>query len=224
MPVLAYGLTLVGMNLLIYQAFVRLSLGVAMALEFTGPLAVSLATSRKSADFVWVALTVAGLALLLPVPGLTDSLDPVGAAFALAAGACWAAYIVVGQRVGRSLPAGQVTALGMAVAAAVALPIGAAAAGSALLSWAILPAALGVAVLSSVIPYTLEMAALKRLPATTFGVLMSLEPALGAAAGVAVLGLHLAPAQWAAIGCVVLAAAGSAATAHNPWPSPEVID
>ena len=206
--IVLYGLVLGAMNLLFYQAIARIPLGLAIAVEFTGPLALAIASSRRPSDFLWVGLAVLGLGLLLPIhPGAT-SLDPVGIAYALAAAICWALYILAGQRLG-NVPSGQAAALGMLVAAILAFPLGAAPAGAALGNPGLLLAGLAVGVLSSAIPYSLEMFALKRLPKHTFSILLSLEPALGALIALFMLGEALAPLEWGAIACVVAASAGS---------------
>lgn len=221
--VLVYGLSLGGMCLLLYQALATIPLGVAVALEFTGPLAVSLLGSRRLPDFAWVALAVAGIGLLLPLTEAVAGLDPVGVGYALGAGLCWFLYIVYGQKTGESVHGGTATAVGMSVAAGLALPFGLAEAGAALFEPAVVPVALAVAVLASVVPYSLEMIALQRLPARTFGILMSLEPALGALFGLALLGERLAWTQWLAIGCIIAASAGSTASARPVTPTPEVV-
>jgi inner membrane transporter RhtA len=207
--VLAYGLSLGAMSLSFYMAIERIPLGIAVAIEFTGPLAVAVLSSRKPSDFLWVALATGGLVLILPISQATAALDPLGVFYALCAGICWALYILFGQRAGASAHAGTVTALGMAVAALLVLPMGAAHAGSALFKLSNLPLALGVAILSSALPFSLEMVALKRLPAKNFGILMSLEPALGAISGRLLLDEHLAATQWMAISCIILASIGS---------------
>ncbi len=207
-----YGLAMGAMNFLFYSSLSLIPLGIAVALEFTGPLALAIAGSRRAVDFLWVALAILGLAALLPLRSGAPPLAPAGVAYALGAGICWALYIAFGQRAGATHGAGA-TALGTAVAAAVVVPVGAAHAGLALLAPAVLPAACAVALLSSALPYSLEMFALTRLPVRTFGVLMSLEPALGALSGMVFLGERLGATQWAAVGCIMLASAGSAATA-----------
>jgi inner membrane transporter RhtA len=207
-PLLAYGASLAGMNVFIYQAMARGPIGPAVALEFTGPLAVAVLGSRRPLDLVWVALAAVGVTALVARPG--DALDPAGAGFALGAGAFWALYIVAGRRVAADTAGGSAVALGMLVAAALVLPAAVVAEGGRMFTPAALPTAAAVAVLSSVVPYSLELAALRRLEPRTFGVLMSLEPALGAVAGTVMLGERLTPAQWAAVGAVVLASAGSA--------------
>jgi len=219
LPIIVYGLAMGGMNLLFYSALRRIPLGIAVALEFTGPLAVATASSRRGRDFLWIVLAALGLLLLLPVRRRAAVLDPAGIGYALGAGACWALYIVFGRRAG-ALHGGRTAALGMLVGSALIVPIGAASAGAKLWSVSLWPVALGVALLSSALPYSLEMFALTRLPTRTFGVLMSGEPAVAALSGLCFLGERLTLAQWAAILCIVLASGGSAATAARRGASP----
>jgi inner membrane transporter RhtA len=170
-------------------------------------------------DFLWVSLAAIGIAALLPL-GLTSApLAPAGVAFALAAGGCWALYILFGRKAG-SVHGGTTVACGTLIGALVIVPIGAADAGAALLSPAVLPTACALALLSSALPYSLEMFALTRLPTRTFGVLMSLSPALGALSGLVFLGERLTPLQWAAVGCIMLASGGTAATSRPAWQAP----
>lgn len=211
---LLYGGVLGAMNLLFYLSLRTIPLGLAIAIEFSGPLALALGASRRAVDFLWIACAVLGLSLLLPVSGFSAGLDPVGVACALGAALCWALYIVFGQRVGH-LPGGPAVALGMSVAAVTVLPFGLAAAGTRLLDPAILGVGLGVAALSSALPYTLEMVALKRLPKQSFGVLLSLEPAIGSLAGLAMLGERLSATEWLAIACVVVASVGNTVSTHR---------
>jgi inner membrane transporter RhtA len=208
--VLIYGIALGGMNFLFYMAIRTIPLGIGVALEFTGPLAVALLHSRKITDFVWIALAVTGLALLIPM-GQADSLDLTGALYALGAGVCWAAYILFGQKAGADHGV-QTAALGVVIAAVFIAPIGAAHAGSALLDPALIPVALGVAILSTALPYTLEMIALTRMPVRTFGTLMSMEPAVGALSGLMFLHENLSLTQWLAIGAIIIASAGETLT------------
>lgn len=215
---IAYGASLGMMNLLFYQALETVPLGIAISLEFTGPLAVALFGSRRLRDVAWVGLAALGLVLLLPKAG-SQPLDPLGAAYALGAGLCWALYIVFGQKAGAE-HGPQTVALGSIIAAAVAVPFGIAHAGTALLAPALLPVALAVAVLSTALPYSLEMVALTRLPARTFGMLMSLEPAFGALSGLVFLHESLSALQWLAIGAIILASAGTAMTAGAPLVEP----
>jgi len=208
-----YGAMLGGMNLCIYHAFGRIPIGIATAIEVTGPLAVVLASSRRWRDVAWVALAALGLWLLLPHPARgagVAALDPVGIVFAFGAALSWALYIVFGKRVS-GLASGQAVSLGMLVAALFAVPMGIAHAGESLLAPDVWLAGLGVALLSSAVPYSLEMAALRRLSRRAFGILVSATPAVGALCGFVVLGERLAPLQWLAIACVVVASAGGAA-------------
>jgi inner membrane transporter RhtA len=211
-PVLGgYGLALGLMNLSFYTALQTIPLGVAVALEFTGPLAVAVLSSRRWIDFLWIALAVAGLAILLPIWRQAHPVNPLGVGFALGAGVCWALYIVFGNRAGAAHGPGA-TAIGMVIAALVVAPVGAAQAGSALLSPALLPVALGVALLSSVLPYTFEMFALTRIPIRVFGTLMSVEPAIAACMGWLILHERLTTPQWAAIGAIMAASIGATLT------------
>lgn len=211
--VLIYGIALGGMNFLFYMAIRTIPLGIGVALEFTGPLAVALLHSRKITDFVWIVLAVTGLALLIPM-GQADSLDLTGAFYALGAGVCWAAYIMSGQKAGNDHGV-QGAALGVVIAAIFIAPIGIAHAGSALLDPALIPVALGVAILSTALPYTLEMFALTRMPVRTFGTLMSMEPAVGALTGLLFLHESLSLTQWLAIGAIIVASAGATLTTRD---------
>jgi inner membrane transporter RhtA len=216
--ILIYGLALGWMNFFFYLSLRFIPLGIAVALEFTGPLALAMAASRRAVDFVWILMAGLGLIALLPIGIGSAQLDLVGVGCGLAAGACWALYIHFGRKAGAA-HGGQTTALGMTIGAIVIVPIGAAQAGMQMLAPAILPAALGVALLSSAIPYSLEMLAMPRLPTRTVGVLMSLDPALGAVAGLLFLGESLSWIQWAAIVSIMAASAGSAATGRDAVPS-----
>ena len=208
--VLIYGIALGGMNFLFYMAIRTIPLGIGVALEFTGPLAVALLHSRKATDFVWIVLAVIGLALLIPM-GQTDALDLTGALYALGAGVCWAAYILFGQKAGADHGV-QTAALGVVIAAIFIAPFGVAHAGAALLDPALIPVALGVAILSTALPYSLEMIALTRMPARTFGTLMSMEPAIGAVMGLMFLHEALSLTQWLAIGAIIVASIGATLT------------
>ncbi|WP_043307483.1 threonine/homoserine exporter RhtA [Pseudomonas sp. ML96] len=208
---LGYGLSLGAMNLLFYMSLKTIPLGIAVALEFTGPLALALVSSRRLLDFVWIGLAVLGLWLLLPDTSASDHLDPMGMALALGAGVCWALYIIFGQKAGTEHGA-QTVAFGTLVAAMLVFPIGLAKVGGDLFSHDLLPVALGVAVLSSALPYSLEMFALTRMPARTFSVLMSMEPAIAALSGLIFLSEMLSATQWLAIGAIIVASTGAAAT------------
>ena len=214
---LIYGVAMGIMNLCFYSALARIPLGIAVALEFSGPLAVAMAASHRAVDFAWVALAALGLVALLPLGLAHEPLSPAGIAFALAAGGCWALYIVFGQKAG-SLHGGMTAALGTVIGALVIIPFGLAQAGAALLDPSLLPIACAVALLSSALPYSLEMFALTRLPTRTFGVLMSGEPALGALSGWCFLHEHLSLVQWAAVASIMLATAGSAITSRRAAP------
>jgi len=203
-----YGVTLGVMNLCFYMSLRTIPLGIAVALEFLGPLAIALFSSRRALDFLWVALVVAGLALLLPWREQTQSLDPVGVLYALAAAVGWATYILLGRRAGAAF-GGDAVALGSAIGALIVVPVGMAHAGAALFSLSTLPFALGVAVLSSALPYSLEMHALTQLPARTVGILVSIEPAMGALLGLAFLDEHLTAFQWLAIAAIIAASIGA---------------
>ena len=204
---IAFGLALGAMNLCIYEAMDRIPLGVAVTFEFIGPLGVAVVASRKPLDLLWVVLAAAGIVLLADYSG--GSLDPLGVAFALAAGVLWAAYIVLSQRTGALFPGGTGLAVAMVAGAVLVAPFGIAEAGAELLAPELLGALLGVAIASSVLPYSLELEALRRLPKRVFGVLMSLEPAVAALAGFVVLDQDLALRDWVAIGLVVIASAGA---------------
>jgi inner membrane transporter RhtA len=214
---LIYGVAMGIMNLCFYSALARIPLGIAVALEFSGPLAVAMAASHRAVDFAWVALAALGLIALLPLGLAHEPLSPAGIAFALAAGGCWALYIVFGQKAG-SLHGGMTAALGTVIGALVIIPFGLAQAGAALLDPSLLPIACAVALLSSALPYSLEMFALTRLPTRTFGVLMSGEPALGALSGWCFLHEHLSLVQWAAVASIMLATAGSTITSRRAAP------
>ncbi|WP_435947674.1 threonine/homoserine exporter RhtA [Dryocola sp. BD586] len=210
-PLLIYGLSLGAMNYLFYMSIQTIPLGIAVALEFTGPLTVALFSSRRAVDFIWVVLAVTGLWFLLPLGQDIAHVDLTGAAFALGAGACWALYILSGQKAGADHGPATV-AIGSLIAAVIFVPIGALQAGSALWHWSLLPLGLGVAILSTALPYSLEMVALTRLPTRTFGTLMSMEPGLAALSGMLFLGEHLTLVQWLALLSIIAASVGSTLT------------
>jgi inner membrane transporter RhtA len=214
-PVLAlYGAILGIMNLVFYASIARIPLGIAVALEFSGPLAVAIFASRKWSDFIWVFCAVAGLLILLPWGG-AGSLDPLGVIYALIAGVLWALYIIVGQKVGARVHGGKAVALGMAFSTIFTVPIGVISAGAALWSPTILLYGVGIGILSSAIPYSLEMMALKAMPAKTFGLMMSLEPAVASLLGLIILHELLTPLQWLAVALVIVASAGSSLMAKR---------
>ncbi len=212
--VVSFGFALVAMNLSFYEALERIPLGVAVTIEFVGPLGVAVAGSRRALDLVWVVLAAAGI-LLLSDFGTAD-LDTLGVALALLAGCFWAAYILLAVRVGRAYEGGQGLALAMGAGALMLAPVGVADGGADLLAPAVLAIGFAVAILSSAIPYGLEMEALRRMPAGVFGVLMSLEPAMAALAGFIVLDEGLAARELVAIVLVVAASAGAATGTKVP--------
>jgi len=211
---LCYGVTLGAMNLMFYMALQSIPLGLAIAIEFLGPLALAVFASRRRTDLLWIGLAAVALALLLPLSQAAVALNGRGVAFALGSGALWAAYIVFGQRAGRALGS-SATAAGMIVAALMIAPIGVAHAGSALFAPHVLALGLVVGLLSSALPYALEMVALRRLHASAYGTLVSAEPAIGAVMGFVFLGEFLTVTQWLAVGLIVLSSAGATMTARR---------
>jgi inner membrane transporter RhtA len=204
--VVAYGLVLGAMNLTFYLALAQIPLGVVVTIEFLGPLAVAIGGSRRWLDGLWALFAAGGVVLLTEGRG---DLHLAGILFALAAAVCWAGYILLSAALGRHTSDGGGLALGMTLAAVAVIPVGVVDTGSALFEPWVLAVALGVALLSSVIPYSLELEALRRIPPKVFGVLMSLEPAVAALIGLVVLGEVLGPAQWVAVLLVVAASAGA---------------
>ncbi|WP_171863671.1 threonine/homoserine exporter RhtA [Enterobacter kobei] len=222
LPLLFYGLSLGAMNYMFYLSIQTIPLGIAVALEFTGPLAVALFSSRRPVDFIWVVLAVLGLWFLLPLGQNVTEIDLTGAALALGAGACWAVYILTGQRAGEEHGPATV-ALGSVIAAIVFVPIGMAQATASIWQWSVMPIGLAVAVLSTALPYSLEMIALTRLPTRIFGTLMSMEPALAAISGMVFLGETLTLTQTLALCSIIAASMGSTLT-MRPEPKVEKID
>jgi len=212
--VLIYGTAIGLMNFLFYMAISTIPFGIAVAIQMSGPLTVVVLSSRRSIDFVWTGCALLGLGLLLPLRA-DAPLDSVGVMYALAAGVSWALYIVFGKRAGH-LHAGQSVSLGLAVAALVVVPIGAAHSGMLLLDGKILLAGLLVAIISSALPISLEMMALKRLPRHTFGILLSAEPAIAALWAGLLLGENLNGLQWVAIACMIAASVGSTLSTRAP--------
>ena len=209
----AFGVSLGLMNWSFYESIARLPLGVAVTIEFAGPLLVAVLGSRRPLDLVWVGLAAAGIVLLVDPGG--GSLDPVGVAFALGAAVFWMAYIYLSKRTGAAFPGGSGLAIAMAVGALVVLPAGVIQGQGALVQPDLLGSALVVALLSSVLPYSFDLEALRRLPAAVFGVLMSLDPAVAALIGFVVLGQVLGAREVAAIAMVVVASAGAATLSHR---------
>lgn len=213
----AFGAAMGLLNLTFYLSLKTIPLGLALAIEFTGPLALALVHARRPVHFACIGLAALGLVLLLPLNGAA-ALDPVGVGFALIAAVCWALYIIFGKRLGH-IPAGPSVAMGMTVAALVILPFGAAEAGLKLLHPAILAVAVVVAIASSALPYSLDMIAMRGMPKRTFGVLLSAEPAIGAVAGVIFLHELLTGQQWFAIAAIVAASAGAILTTRPETPA-----
>lgn len=203
-----YGLSLGAMNLLFYLAIARIPLGVALAIEFIGPLTVALLSSRHRADFIWLILVIAGLLLLLPLRATQQAIDPLGAALALGAGLFWGLYMLTGKRAGALLGA-QAPALGMWVGTLLVLPFGLEGAIEASFTVPVILTIIGVGLLSSAIPYSLEMFALRRLPLKSYGILTSGEPAMGALMGLVWLGEQLPPSQWLGITAIIAASMGT---------------
>lgn len=211
LPLLTYGISLGAMNYMFYLAIQTVPLGIAVALEFVGPLSVALFGSRRAVDFLWVILAVLGLWYLLPMGDNVSHVDLTGAALALGAGACWAIYIISGHKAGEEHGPATV-ALGSLIASVIFVPVGVLQAGDLLWHWSVLPLGIAVALLSTALPYSLEMIALTRLPTRTFGTLMSMEPALAALSGMIFLGETLNFQQVAALMCIVIASVGSTLT------------
>jgi len=210
-----YGSALGFMNLLFYLSLERIPLGVAVALEFTGPLAVALFSSRKPLDFAWALIAAVGILLILPLTEVSADLNLYGALYALGAGGFWALYIIFGKKAGKDAHSGQTAAVGMLFAALVTIPFGLADSEARLWQWQVLPLGLAVAVFSSALPYSLEMYSLKRIPIKTFGILMSLEPVVAAIAGAVLLKEILTSTQVVAIVCIVAASLGTTLTAKK---------
>jgi len=215
----AFGLTLAVMNFSIYQSFARIPLGISVTVEFLGPLGLAVASSRRLLDMLWVALAGTGVALLAH-GGLSTTAGrgtvAIGLAFALLAALSWAAYILLSRATGQRFGGSTGLTIAMLVAAVVITPVGVAAGGRTLLRPDILLVGLGIGLLSSIIPYSLEMEALRRIPPRIFGIWMSLEPAVAALVGLVLLGQSLAVREWLAIGCVMVACAGAARGARGP--------
>jgi len=213
----AYGVALGAMNATFYEALSRIPLGVAVTIEFVGPLAVAVLGSRRVLDLVWVALAALGVVLLTSGGG--EGLDGLGVFLALVAGGCWAAYILLVQRAGRLFPGASGLTFALVVATVVIAPFGIITAGTRVLHAGVLARGAAVAVLSSAVPYSLELFALRRMRTSVFGVLMSLEPAMAAVSGLLFLGQHLRLREWLAIVCVMVASIGATRrTGHDEVP------
>jgi len=221
--VVAYGLILGTMNWSFYEAIDRLPLGVAVTIEFTGPLAVAIAGSRRALDGLWVLLAGGGV-VLLALRGDSHDISLAGVLLALVAGTCWAGYILISKRVGSTFAQLDGLAIALCIGTLVVIPAGIVQGGSALLRPSVLLGGFAVAILSSILPYSFELVALRRISAATFGILMSLEPAVAALAGVLVLGQALQPVTVAAIVMVVLASVGTTVAARRPVREPEMAE
>jgi len=217
-PLAAYGLVLGAMNTVFYMAISTIPLGVAVALEFVGPLTVAVIGSRRPLDFAWVVLAIAGILVLVPLGHDTQGLDRKGVALALGAGVLWALYIVFGKRAGAAYGS-RASGMGMIIAAAAFVPLGAAEVGPRLFDPGLAPSAVLLALLSSALPYSLEMIALTRMSTRVFGTLMSLEPAVAAMAGFVVLAEAPTARQWFGIGAVMAASLGASFAGRTPEPA-----
>jgi len=216
----AFGVVLATMNVSIYESIARIPLGIAVTIEFLGPLGIAVAFSRRRLDLIWVLLAAGGVLLL--TRGDADSVNVAGVGFALLAAAGWAAYILLSAATGRRFPGSSGLALASVVGTLLVLPLGAATGGTDLLRPEFLMIGAGIGLLSSVIPYTVELEALRRMPAKLFGILMSLEPAVAALVGFVIVGEVLDAREWVAIGCVVAACLGATRTHAAPREAPEV--
>ncbi len=214
----AFGGVLAAMNFSFYQAIDRVPLGVAVTVEMVGPLVVAVIGSRTRLDLVWVGSAAAGVLLLTSTGG---AVRPSGIALAATAGAFWGLYIILAQRVGRVFAGASGLAVALVVATVVVVPVGVVDGGRGLLAPDVLAMGAGVALLSSAVPYSLEITALRSLSTAVFGVLMSLEPAVAALSGWVFLGQHLLPREWLAIGCVVVASAGVTLAGRRETATPE---
>jgi inner membrane transporter RhtA len=204
--VAVYGSVIGLMNLLIYRSFSHIPMGIAVAIEVSGPLTVAVLSSRRPRDFAAVGLAIVGLYFLLPIHGEVNQLDPVGVAYAAGAAVCWALYIVFGKRVS-TMHGGQSVAWGMTAGALFIVPLGAWTSGATMLTPSFMAVGLAIAVMSSALPYTLEMVSMRRLSSRTFSMFSSGAPAISALAGMLILGEHLTPTQWWAIASIVAATA-----------------
>jgi inner membrane transporter RhtA len=212
-----FGLTLAAMNIIFYQALNRIPLGIAVTLEFVGPLAVAIAGSRNALDVLWVVLAAIGIILITPWGGL--HLDLLGMALALTAGGLWATYIILSARVGQDFSGGAGLVIAMLIAAAVTVPVGVIGGGASLLDARVLAGGVVVALLSSVVTYSFELSALRTMSTRVFGVLMSLEPAIAALVGLIFLRETLGLRAVIAIACVVIASAGASRFAPADLPA-----
>ncbi|RZK40613.1 MAG: DMT family transporter [Pedobacter sp.] len=208
-----YGLSLGAMNMIFYMAIERIPIGLGVTLEFVGPLVLAIFSSKKAIDFIWVVLAAIGIALI--APWTSNGLNLTGVLLALLAGGFWAAYIILGGRISKIMKGGEAVAVGMLFATILILPFGIFSGGLNQLSPKLLGLGAALALLSSAIPFTLEINALKQLPARTFSILMSLEPAMASLAAFVFLQEYLSIIECVAVACVVIASAGSSFTARK---------
>lgn len=213
--IILYGLAMGCMNLSFYNAISRIPLGIAVAIELTGPIMVAMFSGRRLADFIWLGIAVVGLGMLLPIHQASSELDPIGIVMALTAGACWACYILFGRKAG-AIHGSSSVALGAIIASILLFPIGVWQSGSAMFSISLIPLIFLVSLLASAIPYGLDMVALPRLPAQTFSTLMSLSPVFAAFSGLIVLHEQLTHYQWLAIGLIILSSIGTVLSMSRP--------
>lgn len=223
LAVTAFGLVLGGMNWTFYECLARMPLGPAVTIELMGPLVLAIVGSRRRIDVLWIALAVGGV-VLLAFRGGEGEVTAAGVILALGAGLLWVCYILLSKRVGRSFESVDGLAIALAIGMLFVLPVGLVQGGSALVEPKVLAGGFAVAMLSSLIPYSLELVALRQISAATFGLLMSLEPALATLAGVLVLGQHLTALLAVAIAMVIIASVGTTVTAREPEPVPAALD
>lgn len=211
--VILYGLSLGAMNLIFYMAIERIPIGLGVTLEFVGPLVLAIFSSKKMTDFIWIVLACTGIALITPWSG--NGLDLIGVLLALLAGCFWAAYIILGGKISKMMKGGDAVAIGMVFATFFILPFGITDGRLGQLNPQLLGLGAALALLSSAIPFSLEINALKELPAKTFSILMSLEPAMAALSAFVFLQEYLSVTECVAVACVVIASAGSAITSKT---------
>lgn len=207
--VIPYGIVLGAMNISFYLSLARIPLGLAVTLEFIGPLLLAISTSRKALDFLWAVLAAFGIALIAPWNSDNNNIDLIGASLALLAGVFWAAYIVIGGKTSKVMDSGQAVSIGMLVASCIVIPFAITEGNLIEITPKLFSMGLAIALFSSAIPFTLEMSALKHIPAKTFSILMSLEPAVAAFCGLLFLKEQLSIFEWTAIAMVVIASTGS---------------
>lgn len=210
-----YGISMGCMNLCFYNAIAKIPIGIAVAIELTGPIMVAMCSSRRLADFIWLGIAVTGLSMLLPIRQASNNIDPIGILLALGAGSCWACYILFGRKAG-AIHGSSSVAIGSVIASMLLFPIGVWQCGSVMFSVDLLPLVFVVSLLASAIPYGLDMIALPRLPAQTFSTLMSLSPVFAAFSGLIVLHEQLSHYQWLAIIFIIASSIGTVLSMNRP--------